>query len=333
MSVTCITGEIKLTDYNNTLVVEGDETLTGEGPIVELLADTCIVKGDGGTLKLISTSRRQPCIGSETHDGMSYGRWSPVGCRCKKLILKNIHLILESGVPNFTIGAYGYEEYPEVVLEDGATWEAPEAHKPRILFYCPKAPDGSTKISDDCEYICGDEFETEVGKELRRKKLAYLDENGLSGQCDYLAEYMDHRTSEHKFKLYVDVLKYNLTYKELLDKTMTENELCFYRNCAIMGYDTGAAKMVADTECLWRTGLIGDVTLCKATRLVFAATHGRNVDDVYPLGTPSFIYKEDVDRATDDEIDVFYDMIDWASFSRGGRNRRECCKAYFTAEG
>lgn len=325
--------ELRLTDYNNTLVVEGDETLEGVGPLVELRAETCIIKGDGGTLKLVSTSRRQPCIGSETHDGMSYGRWSPVVCKCKKLILQNIHLILESGVPNFTIGAYGYDEYPEVVLEKGATLEAPEAHEPRTLFYCPKAPDGSTKISDDCVYICGDEFETEVGRELRRKKLAYLEESGLNGLCNTLTEYMDHNTSEHKFRLYVDVLKHDLAYKGLLDKTTTENELCFYRNCAIMGYDTGAAKMVADTECLWRTGLIGDVTLCKATRLVFVATHGRNVDDVYPMGAPSFIYKKDVYEATDEEIDVLYDMIDWASFNRDGRNRRDCCKAYFTTEG
>lgn len=83
-------------------------------------------------------------------------------------------------------------------------------------------------------YICGDEFETEVGKELRRKKLAYLGESGLSRLCNALPEYMDHNTSEHKFRLYVDVLKHDLAYKELLDKTTTENELCFYRNCAIM---------------------------------------------------------------------------------------------------
>lgn len=39
--------ELRLTDYNNTLVVEGDETLDGVGPLVELQAETCIIKGDG----------------------------------------------------------------------------------------------------------------------------------------------------------------------------------------------------------------------------------------------------------------------------------------------
>lgn len=65
-----------------------------------VLEDTeCMIHGTGCTLEITVDEGMQPCLGSYTHIGMSYGRWSVVPCSCRKLTLDNIRVVLNSAVP------------------------------------------------------------------------------------------------------------------------------------------------------------------------------------------------------------------------------------------
>lgn len=121
-----------------------------------VLEDTeCMIQGTGCTLEIAVDEDMQPCLGSYTHTGMSYGRWSVVPCRCRKLTLDNIHVVLSSVVPCFSIGAYGREDMPEIVLKNGATLDAPdygkEGYVRRIISY-PRTSSASTKLSGEAVY-------------------------------------------------------------------------------------------------------------------------------------------------------------------------------------
>lgn len=146
-----VTKSIVLTDDCYTLDVVGDRTIQATVPIV---CDTksIVIKGHG-SLRLIATEYMQPCIGSETYTGMSYGRWSDNKCKCKKIIVDGVRVECESPTPNFAIGAYNYENYPEVVCANGGELVCPETSAKRILKTKAYAPAGSTKISTDAEYI------------------------------------------------------------------------------------------------------------------------------------------------------------------------------------
>lgn len=115
-----------------------------------------IIKSNNNSRLTLEAGSQQPCIGLPTYTGMSYGRWSPASIKCslKKIIVDNVRLVLKSKVSNFSVGAYNYEEYPEVILINGATIEGcPEVDGKRLLTHKAKAPEGSTKISDTPEYI------------------------------------------------------------------------------------------------------------------------------------------------------------------------------------
>ena len=121
-----------------------------------VLEDTeCMIHGTGCTLEITVDEDMQPCLGSYTHIGMSYGRWSVVPCSCRKLTLDNIHVVLNSAVPHFSIGAYGLEDMPEIVLKNGATLDAPdygkEGYVRRIVSY-PVTSSASTKLSGEVVY-------------------------------------------------------------------------------------------------------------------------------------------------------------------------------------
>ena len=130
------------------------ECVTLKEPVLELCGDLTIrqtvwtdspgidtssvsevtIKGNGFCLD-ISTLKREPAIGIKTHDGMSYGRWCPgSGKKLERIILDNVHVKLQTEVPNFSIGAYGLDYVPEVVLLNGATIEYPENGFTRVML-------------------------------------------------------------------------------------------------------------------------------------------------------------------------------------------------------
>lgn len=159
------TESIVLTDDCFTLDVSGDVTVKANVPIV--CNTKCVVIKGEGSLHLVATEFMQPCIGSETHTGMSYGRWSSDRCKCKQIIVDGARVECESLTPNFSIGAYNYETYPEVTCKNGGELVCPETSAKRILKTKAYAPEGSTKISTTAEYILeGQDPFSDVQKKL-----------------------------------------------------------------------------------------------------------------------------------------------------------------------
>lgn len=69
-------------DY--TLMVDGNVTIIAENPIIAF--DHVTITGvPGSKLTLSGMSPDQPCIGSKTITGLSYGRWEPA-IKCTKEI-------------------------------------------------------------------------------------------------------------------------------------------------------------------------------------------------------------------------------------------------------
>ncbi len=143
---------IVLTEDCYTLDVRNDVTIEAGIPIEVNGVEIAVIKGSGA-LYLKATEFMQPCIGSRTYTGMSYDRWTPNCCKCKKIIVDGVHVVCESITPNFTIGAYNFEEYPEIICLNGGELLCVETSAKRILKTKAYPPDGSTKISTVAEYV------------------------------------------------------------------------------------------------------------------------------------------------------------------------------------
>lgn len=143
-----------LRDENPILEVNGNVKIEAGNPII---ADTEVIAIKGsGILELVATEMMQPCIGSRTHTGMSYGRWSPTKCLCKGIIVDGVEVRCQSVTSNFTIGAYNYDEIPEIRCINGGKLLCAETEHERILKYKATPPEGSTKISGEARYILAD---------------------------------------------------------------------------------------------------------------------------------------------------------------------------------
>lgn len=112
------------------------------------------IRSDCGASLVIESARQQPCIGPRTNTGLSYGRWSIANYPwLEKLILDNVHVVCDNKTPNFSIGTYGIEDVPEIVLLNGATIECPEVHGTRIMRRSGfEGIYGSTKSDVAAEY-------------------------------------------------------------------------------------------------------------------------------------------------------------------------------------
>lgn len=155
-----------LTEDCYTLDVQNVATIQAAIPIEASTVETVVINGPG-TLCLKATEFMQPCIGSKTYTGMSYGRWTAHKCKCKKIVVNGARVVCESTTPNFTIGAYNFEEYPKVICINGGEMICPETDAKRILKIKAYPPYGSTKISTIAEYVLeGQELFSEGQKKL-----------------------------------------------------------------------------------------------------------------------------------------------------------------------
>jgi len=124
-------------------------TINAETPINTNVEELTIKSEIGSTL-VLKSGDRQPCIGPETDTKLSSGGWCKTYRRwIKKIILDNVHVICDNAVSNFSIGMYGIEDVPEIVLLNGATIECPEVHGTRIMNVIGES---SLKSSADVEY-------------------------------------------------------------------------------------------------------------------------------------------------------------------------------------
>jgi len=158
--LTLATRENFVVDKDHTLIfIHGDVEITSAIPInITDNVKSILIYGNG-TLTLNCKENQQPCIGSLTHTGMSFGRWSPIPCSLQTIYIRgNVTVKCNSLEENFSIGAYGYEEYPEIDLGKRASIICPEATGRRMPRYLPEPPSGSTKISESASYIIVDDI-------------------------------------------------------------------------------------------------------------------------------------------------------------------------------
>lgn len=96
----------------------------------------------------------QACIGTETHTGMSYGRWEPGRePSLNKIIVDGVKVDCHSRVLNFSIGSYGEPAVPEIECINGGSLNCPEINGKRIMNRSgAEGLCGSTKRENCAEY-------------------------------------------------------------------------------------------------------------------------------------------------------------------------------------
>ena len=167
---------IKIDNLQDDFYINGNYIVESSGvPMAVMNTEKLIIAGSG-SLKLIAGSQ-QPCIGVPTHTGMSGGRWcTSYRCSLKEIVVDGINLILESKVPNFSIGTYNSNEYPKITCINGGTVTGcPEAEGERIQTVVANPPMGSTKISGHPEYIIRKEGQSD--EDLLSEELKSLRED------------------------------------------------------------------------------------------------------------------------------------------------------------
>lgn len=118
---------------------------------------TLTIKGSG-ILELKCKDSMQACIGTNTHVGMSYGRWEPGRDRpLEEIIIDGVQVICESPEKTFSLGNYGTNQMPKVTLRDGGRLLCPEMHGARVMLKSgAEGLCGSTKREHSAEYAIVD---------------------------------------------------------------------------------------------------------------------------------------------------------------------------------
>ena len=132
--------------------VTGDNSIVTTGCPLQA-SGTLTIKGSG-MLTLECSEGMQACIGTETHTGMSYGRWEPGrGPSLNKIIVDGVKVDCHSRVLNFSIGSYGESEVPEIECINGGSLNCPEINGKRIMNRSgAEGLCGSTKRENCAEY-------------------------------------------------------------------------------------------------------------------------------------------------------------------------------------
>lgn len=145
------------------LKIEGNVSIGANCPIDATGSVTIEGVGENAQLSLCNYDVMQPCIGSKTHTGLSYGRWQVSSYKCVSVTLSNIRVECDSVNENFTLGEYGTDRIPEIYLTNGAELIAPEINHDRVMTVGPAYESGSTKLSDGVEYELFELNTQEVG--------------------------------------------------------------------------------------------------------------------------------------------------------------------------
>lgn len=112
--------------------VIGDNSIVATGCPLQA-SGTLTIKGSG-TLTLECSEGMQACIGTETHTGMSYGRWEPGrGPSLNKIIVDGVKVDCHSRVDNFALGSYGEVSTPRIECINGGSIECPEVTGFRVM--------------------------------------------------------------------------------------------------------------------------------------------------------------------------------------------------------
>lgn len=135
-----------------TVEVSGDSSIISAG--CPLQASGILTIKGSGTLTIECTESMQACIGTETHTGMSYGRWEPgIDKPLKNIIIDGVHVICKSKVENFSLGSYGESSQPVIEYLNGGSIDCPENNGYRIMVRSgAEGLCGSTKRECSAKY-------------------------------------------------------------------------------------------------------------------------------------------------------------------------------------
>ena len=186
------------------------------------------------TITLKCQKQTQPCIGHATMDDMSYGRWSPSRYDLEKITVNNANVICVGYAEQpFTLGSYGRNVVPEVVLLNKAQLHCPELMGNRIVVKQAVAPEGSTKISDRMEYmIVRPGVDTRTLLDDERKDLV----REISAYVPAIADRVDIRHSKTTLEHLLACVKFNkdIDVSYWLDKSGNSTYWMTLRTCAIL---------------------------------------------------------------------------------------------------
>lgn len=116
---------------NETLFVNGNVTITADCPI-EASGHVNIRGTKGSKLTLRNTDELQPCIGSLTNTGLSYGMWSTATGRCTEITIEEVEIHCETKAENFMLGEYGTDNVPRLTIEGNGSIDAIETTGRRV---------------------------------------------------------------------------------------------------------------------------------------------------------------------------------------------------------
>ena len=216
-------------DY--TLMIDGNVTIIAGNPIIAY--DHVKISGvPGSKLTLIGMRHGQPCIGTVTNTGLSYGRWEPP-IRCtKEIVVENVTVECQSNDAAFSIGAYDWEEVPKIVCINGGKLICPETEGTRVLRKHGTCPNGSTKRISYPVYEIVKTGDTPL--------------NSLSAECKSILheiddivtgydKYVTYKTTEKCLEMALELLKINNSLDvSTIIAGVTETQLFMYRSASIL---------------------------------------------------------------------------------------------------
>lgn len=174
----------------------------------------------------------QPCIGTVTNTGLSYGRWEPP-IRCtKEIVVENVTVECQSNDAAFSIGAYDWEEVPKIVCINGGRLICPETEGTRVLRKHGTCPNGSTKRISYPVYEIVKTGDTPL--------------NSLSAECKSILheiddivtgydKYVTYKTTEKCLEMALEILKINNSLDvSTIIAGVPETQLFMYRSASIL---------------------------------------------------------------------------------------------------
>ena len=202
----------------------------------------------------------QPCIGTETHTGMSYGRFELRDSSLKRIIIDGVNVVClpHESNPAFSVGAYGYKSVPEIKCINGGTIQCPEMTGTRFFRNDIIKHEGSTKLTGKASYYIVRPGES-VDKYFSDEQLEVLK------QIQQIThEYDDKITPEFPVKALKSLLE--------VSKYVIVNDISYWNNglnsatyfmtlrtCALLGMDYGNAD---GTEFLFESLKMDNFILC-----------------------------------------------------------------------
>lgn len=218
-------------ENHDTLMIDGKVTIITDNPIIAY--DHVKISGvSGSKLTLIGMRHDQPCIGTVTNTGLSYGRWEPP-IRCtKEIVVENVTVECQSNDAAFSIGAYDWEEVPKIVCINGGKLICPETEGTRVLRKHGTCPNGSTKRISYPVYEIVKTGDTPL--------------NSLSAECKSILheiddivtgydKYVTYKTTEKCLEMTLELLKINNSLDvSTIIAGVPETQLFMYRSASIL---------------------------------------------------------------------------------------------------